>query len=275
MRAGYLGPPGTHSHEALGTDGVPLPSIHDVVAAVAAGDLEAGIVPLENSTEGGVGAALDALVDTPEVTIVAESVHPVAYALVAAGPLDAADIRTVVSHPQALAQCSHFLRTALPGAVTVPAPSTADAVRAVAAGEVARVPAAALGTPLAARLHGGTVLQQGIADEPANATRFVRIAREPAGEPHGKTSIAWWGAGDESPGWLVRCLSELASREVNLVKIESRPARRQLGHYLFLADCEGHAEDERVAAALDALRTHCDQVRVLGSYPAAPGAGVS
>jgi prephenate dehydratase len=83
------------------------------------------------------------------------------------------------------------------------------------------------------------------------------------------------GAGDGRPGWLVRCLSELAFRGVNMVKIESRPARRQLGHYLFLADCEGRADDETVAAAVAGLGNHCDRVRVLGTYPAAPRAPVS
>lgn len=279
MTAGYLGPAGTHSHEALGGDGVPLPTIAAVVAAVAEGELEGGLVPLENSTEGGVGATLDALVDTPGVTIVGEVVHPVTYALVVAEPVDPADIRTVLSHPQALAQCARVLRERLPGAVAVPAPSTADAVRAVAAREVAGGPAAALGTPLAARLHGGVVLEAGLADEPGNVTRFVHVARADrsatpispgeAGGPARRTSVAWWGAGDESPGWLVRCLSEFAFRGVNLSRIESRPDRRAMGHYRFFADLDGAATESPVADAVAALSNHAEEVRILGSYAAA------
>jgi prephenate dehydratase len=271
---GYLGPPGTHSHAALGGEGVPLPTIHDVVQAVATGALAAGLVPLENSTEGGVGATLDALAATPEVVIVGEMVHPVTYALVAAEAVDPAALATVVSHPQGLAQCAGWLREHAPGAAVVPAASTAEAVLAVVAGNLPG-PAAALATPLAAQLHGGVVVAEGIADEAGNATRFVRIARamaapdlESASGPH-RTSIAWWGDGDAAPGWLVRCLSEFAFRGVNLTRIESRPRRSQLGHYAFFADLDGAATDGPVADAIDGLRSQAENVRVLGSYPAA------
>jgi prephenate dehydratase len=273
---GYLGPPGTHSHAALGADGVPLPTIHDVVRAVATGELEAGLVPLENSTEGGVGATLDALATTPEVTIVGEIVHPVSYALVAAEPVAPDQLAAVVSHPQGLAQCAAWLRANAPGAALLPAASTAEAVIAVLAGRLPQ-PAGALATPLAARLHGGVVIAEGVVDEAGNVTRFVRIAARAndgtgspvAGGPH-RTSVAWWGEGDESPGWLVRCLSEFAFRGVNLTRIESRPRRSQLGHYAFFADLDGAITDPPVAEAIEALRGQAETVRVLGSYPAAP-----
>jgi prephenate dehydratase len=126
----------------------------------------------------------------------------------------------------------------------------------------------------AAELHGGVVLREGVEDDPDNATRFVVLARgaepAPAGDGPFKTSVLFAGAGDSSPGWLVRCLSEFAFRGVNLTKIESRPRRRQLGHYLFLVDLEGAASDPQAAEAIEGLRKHCEEVRVLGTYEAAP-----
>jgi prephenate dehydratase len=113
-------------------------------------------------------------------------------------------------------------------------------------------------------------------DDPDNATRFVWLAREGArparapGERAWRTSLVFAGAGDSQPGWLVRCLSEFASRGVNLTKIESRPRRGRLGHYRFWADVDGSAADAPVAQAIERLHEHCEEVRVLGSYPAAP-----
>jgi prephenate dehydratase len=118
------------------------------------------------------------------------------------------------------------------------------------------------------------VLASGVEDEVGNATRFVWLARAGAEPDPGvapiKTSLAFWGAGDDSPGWLVRCLSEFAFRGVNLTKIESRPLRARLGHYRFFVDCEGSARDGAVAEAVEGLGKHCEQVKILGTYPAAP-----
>ena len=125
-------------------------------------------------------------------------------------------------------------------------------------------------------------MREGVEDEAGNATRFAWLATAgaepfpPAAEGAGwKTSVLFAGPGDDKPGWLVRCLSELAFRGVNLVKIESRPSRKQLGHYVFLVDCEGRAEERAVAEAVESLGSHCDLVRVLGTYPAAPDPPVS
>lgn len=283
MRLGYLGPPGTFSEEALlasagdldGSEPVALATVHETVMAVAAGEVDRGIVPIENSIEGAVSATLDAIVhETDTVAIVGETVLAVRQCLIARAPLELAAIEAVVSHPQGLAQCARFLRERLPGAAVQAATSTAEAVRRVAASEE---PWAALGPRLAAEIYGAQVLLDGVDDDPRNATRFVWLgpAGAPPFPPAGdsaafKTSIVFAGAGDASPGWLVRCLSEFAFRGVNLTKIESRPARARLGHYVFLADLDGSATDGPVAEAVEGLRRHCEQVRVLGSYPAAP-----
>jgi prephenate dehydratase len=278
VRIGYLGPEGTFSHEALlagpegqDADAVPLATVHDTVMAVQAGEVDRAVVPIENSLEGAVNAAVDALaLDAPDVEIVGEAVRPIQLCLIAARDLSAEQIATVVSHPHASAQCARFLRDKLPGARVTSASSTAEAVRIVA-GEPDRA-WAALGPRVAAGLYGCVVLEEGVEDVAGNETRFVWLAprgTEGEGGNPRKTSVVFSGAGAAAPGWLVRCLNEFAQRGVNLSKIESRPRKERLGSYLFWVDLEGHAHDDAVAAALAGLREHCDEVRVLGSYPAA------
>jgi prephenate dehydratase len=283
-RLGHLGPAGTFTEEAArrsAPDGelVPYPSVRETVAAVLAGEVDAALVPIENSLEGTVTATVDALSSEPRLRMVGEVVLAVRQCLIAADELSLDAITEVRSHPQGLAQCARFLHDELAGARQVPVSSTAEAVRSVV-GE-ASSDAAAIASRAAAEVHGGVVLREGIEDEDGNATRFAWLAADGGSAfaldgpgPH-KTSILFAGTGDGKPGWLVRCLSEFAFRGVNLVKIESRPARKQLGHYLFLADCEGRADDAAVADAVEGLRGHCDDVRVLGTYPAAPTPPVS
>jgi prephenate dehydratase len=275
-RLGYLGPAGTFSEEAVrsardagGAELVALRTVRDTVIAVHDGTVDRAVVPIENSLEGPVGVTLDTLAEEHDVTIVGELVLAVSPCLIARTPIELAAIERVVSHPQPLAPCARFLREHLAAAEVVSAASTAEAVRIVVAEEA---PWAALGTRRAASLYGGAVLADAVEDEPGNATRFVWLARDavdPDGGRPAKTSLAFWGSGDDSPGWLVRCLSEFAFRGVNLTKIESRPLRARLGHYRFFVDCEGDARDEAVAAAVAGLQAHCERVRVLGSYPAA------
>jgi prephenate dehydratase len=281
MRLGYLGPEGTFSHEALmATPGaaehelVALPTVYDTVMAVHERAVDRALVPIENSLEGSVNATLDALaVETEDVTIVGEVVHPVRHCLIARRPVELAQIGTVVSHPQASAQCARFIRSRLGEARVVPANSTADAVRMVAEADGDW---AALGNRLSAGIYGCEVLLAGVEDVAGNETRFVWLA--PAGTESGKhgpwkTSIVFWGVGDDAPGWLVRCLSEFAFRSVNLTLIESRPRRVGLGHYMFFADLEGRDSDEPVAQALEAVRAHTEELKVLGSYPTADASG--
>jgi prephenate dehydratase len=278
LRVAYLGPAGTFAEEALRASApgpveeLPYPSVHETVMAVQDGEVDRGVVPIENSLEGGVAATLDALAtDADRVRIAAEVVHPVHHCVVAASRLDLADVARVFSHPQATAQCQRFLRSRLPEAERVASPSTAEAVRIVAESSA---PWVALGSRLSAELYGAVVLEENVEDRPDNETRFVWLAPAGAVEAPGagsraKTSIVFWGAGDESPGWLVSVLAELSEREINLTRIESRPRRVRLGHYMFFADLEGAEADPHVAEALDALRGRVETLRVLGSYPAA------
>ena len=284
MRVGYFGPEGTFTHEALMASAnieplelVPLPTIYDTVMAVHRREVERAIVPIENSLEGSVNATLDALaMETEDVTIVAEVVHPIRHCLIARTDLELSEIETVISHPQATAQCARFIRNRLPHArVLAGDGSTADAVRIVAGHDG---PWAALGNRLAAEQYGCRVLLAGVEDVADNETRFVWLApvgaapgapgaHEPSLGPW-KTAIVFWGIGSEAPGWLVGCLSELAARRVNLTRIESRPRKQGLGRYMFFLDLEGAAEEPRVGEALEALRGRVEVLRVLGSFPA-------
>jgi prephenate dehydratase len=283
MRVGYFGPEGTFTHEALIVAGggrpletVPLPTIYDTVMAVHNGAVERALVPIENSLEGSVNATLDALaMETEDVAIVGEVVHPIRHCLIARTALELEEIEAVVSHPQANAQCARFIRRRLPQARVLAGSSTAEAVRMVAEHGGAW---AALGNRLAAERYGCQVLRSGVEDVADNETRFVWLA--PAGAPPGalgestplgpwKTAIVFWGVGAEAPGWLVHCLSEFAERHVNLTRIESRPRKQGLGRYMFFLDLEGRDSDSHVAAALSGLRRRVEVLRVLGSFPAA------
>jgi prephenate dehydratase len=276
VRVAYLGPAGTFTEEALRASSpdpveeVPYPTVYDTVMAVQEGAVERAVVPIENSLEGGVAATLDALAgEADRVRIAREVVHAVHHCVVARQELRLEQAERVVSHPQATAQCTRFLRERLPHAERISTSSTAEAVRVV---RDAEEPWVALGSRLSAELYDCRVLAADVEDDPGNLTRFVWLApAEDVGEPGepAKTSIVFWGAGDESPGWLVSVLSELAERSINLTKIESRPRRIKLGHYMFFADLEGGADQPAVREALRALGGRVEGIRILGSYPAA------
>jgi len=283
-RVGYLGPEGTFTEEALlasaaagAVEPCPLGSIYDTVMALREGQVRWAIVPIENSLEGSISATLDLLVAAGgDVEIVGEALLRVSHSLIAAEPITLEEIASVTTHPHVPGQCTRFLRGELPNARILAASSTAEAVRSVVAD--GRGDRAALGTLLAAEIYGGTVIRAGVEDRDDNETRFVWLGRAPGGEPPPlragasgawKTSLAFWGAGAERPGWLVRCLEQFARRDINLTKIESRPRREGLGSYVFFADLGGRAGEGPVAEAIAALRALCEEVRLLGSYPSA------
>jgi prephenate dehydratase len=288
-RAGYLGPEGTFSEEALlasavpdAVEPVPLGTIYDTVTALGRGELEWAVVPIENSLEGSISVTLDLLAqDASDVEIVGEALLRVRHSLIAAGALELEQIEEVITHPQVPGQCTLFLRSELAQARILPASSTAEAVRLVTAGGPSSGARAAIGTLLAANIYGGTVLRRGIEDRDDNETRFVWLARVTDGTRRSelappplrsatkgewKTSLVFWGPGAERAGWLVRCLDEFARRDINLTKIESRPRRERLGSYMFFVDLSGSASEPSVAEAITGVRALCEQVRVLGSY---------
>jgi prephenate dehydratase len=288
-RVAYLGPEGTFTEEALlasvrpgAVEPVPAGSIQESFAWLRAGEVEWAIAPIENSLDGSVTVTLDELADEEsEVEIVGEALLLVRHSLIGAGEVPLGSIETVLTHPQVPGQCGRFLRAELPRARVLPAASTAVAVRTVV--EQGRPGQAAIGTALAAEIYGGVILRDGIQDREDNETRFVWLggagaAAEPplsGGSGPRKTSLVFWGSGAERAGWLVRCLGEFADREINLTRIESRPRRERLGRYMFFADLLGGAEDVPVAEAISGMAPFCEEVRVLGSYRAAPAAGAA
>lgn len=273
-KIGYLGPSGTFSelaaqqylaHQMAGGDVemVALPSLHEVLAAVAKGELTEAIVPLENSSEGAVNQTQDLLAHNfPDLCIKGEIILPIVHHLLAPPGVKLEQIERVLSHPQALAQCREFIQKNLPLAQVVETASTAAAVHLVAS---TGAPWAAIGPLTAVRGSGLKVLVENINDCPGNATRFVAVGKEDAVPgPACKTSLII--SLSDHPGALYEVLGEFARRGINLTRIESRPSRRRLGEYLFFLDLEGHRQDKPVQEALKAVSARAE-IRVLGSYP--------
>jgi prephenate dehydratase len=274
-RFAYLGPEGTFAEAALSSavassEGAryPHPSVPAALAAVRSGDADAALVPMENSVEGSVPATMDGLADGDPLMITREVFLDVQFVLAVRPGTELAAIRSVASHPHALAQTTGRLTELLPALTPLPVSSTAGAAEAVAAGEYD----AAVCAPIAAEHYGLVPLVADLADRPGAVTRFVLV--EPAGPvpaPTGNDKTSLVSVVGDRTGALLELLSEFAVRGISLTRIESRPTRQRLGVYSFSLDCEGHIADARVGEALAALHRVCDDVRFLGSYARADG----
>jgi len=282
-----LGPEATYTHLAAIRHFGHQPhilfesSIPDIFLRVEKGDADAGLVPVENTTEGAVVHTLDRLVEATlvvsgEVTLEVRHqllVHP---SLVPAGhaakrrndSVRPITLKRIVSHPQPLAQCRNFLETYYPGVPLVPAASTAVASR-----EAASHPGvAAIASELAADQYGLAVLHRNIEDLAENTTRFLIIRRDDDEQAHtprtgrDKTSVAF--SMKDRPGALFTMLEPFKKRGINLTKIESRPSRFKNWRYIFFLDMEGHHTDAVLKHALAELERECHFYRLLGSYPA-------
>jgi prephenate dehydratase len=282
LRIAYLGPRGTFSEDALRAavgeaevEAIPAATVPEAIIAVREGEADRALVPFENSIEGAVTATLDTLAfDADGVTLVGEFDLPIRHCLIAREGMPLERIEVVLSHPQASAQCARFVRENLPRAEVRAALSTAEAVRTVAESDQ---PWAALGAESAARLYGAAVLRQGVEDVADNITRFVWIGPEGttvSGSGPWRTSLVFSELGEDHPGALVDALQVFSERQINLTRIESRPLRRGLGRYQFFIDTEGAAEEGPLSAAIEALRSKAENVRVLGSWPISAPPGV-
>jgi chorismate mutase/prephenate dehydratase len=268
LKIAYMGPEGTFSHAAargffgLAASYTETTTIEGVFDAVARREAQHGVVPIENSSEGSVSHALDALVDG-EVLIRAELELDVAQCLVTRAR-SLTSIERVYSHPQALGQCRVWLAKNLAGAQLVQAPSTAAAVREAAADPRA----AAVSSRLASELYGVPVARERIQDHAENVTRFVMVSLEDAARTgDDKTTVVF--SVRDGKGALMRVLAIFDEEDVNLTRIESRPSREKPWDYVFLADLEGHRDDANVARAMARLKERCPMVKHLGSYPRA------
>ncbi|WP_447924536.1 prephenate dehydratase [Georgenia muralis] len=279
-RYAYLGPEGTFTEEALRqvttqaeSDLLPCTDVVTALDMVRRDEADYAVVPIENSVEGGVNATLDTLAAGEPLVIVGEMLEPVTFTLAARPGMTLDTVRRVGTHPHAWAQCRGWAARHLPGAIHVPATSTAAAAALLAGGETAFD--ASLSSALSVEKYGLQILAAGVADNPHAVTRFVLAARpgllpEPTGAD--KTTLMVH-LPDNEAGALLNMLEQFATRGVNLSRIESRPIGDSLGRYSFSIDAEGHVAEERVQATLIGLHRVCPTVRFLGSYPRADGQG--
>ena len=269
----YLGPPGTFTEEALLTQPDLAAAKHklcrsipEVLESAAEGQVDLGFTAIENSIEGTVNVALDALIFEHDLLIQREVVIDVRLHLLGLAGASLETIQRVISFPVATAQCRRYLTDNLPHAEEVAANSTAAAARDLSISKDAE--SAAIGTILSQHIYGLELLATDIEDHPENQTRFVAVSHTgvPAPTGHDKTSIVVFQRADRS-GSLMGILAEFAARSINLTKLESRPTKKALGDYCFLIDLEGHVADQLVADCLTSIVAKHGEVKFLGSYP--------
>ena len=295
MKVGILGPAGTFSEDAAElwlkgrnenlVEMKYYETIFDVSESLLRKEVDYGIVPIENSLEGSVGETLDVLSseNREEIQIVGEVLVPINICLLAQ-TFKKSLIKTVVSHPHALAQCKQFIREQLKGVEVKSVDSTASAAKLASQSEEI----AALASKAAAQKYGLNILEENVQSgalprEPASpesaykdsVTRFVVLSSSAASgiktapTPTGrdKTSVLIYLK--DYPGALYDVLGEFAQRGINLTKIESRPSKRALGDYMFHIDCEGHIEEEKVKETLKGVESKVAMLKILGAYPIA------
>jgi chorismate mutase/prephenate dehydratase len=266
IEAAYLGPAGTFSEQALyahfGHDvsGVPCASIDEVFRAVEAGTAEYGIVPVENSTEGAVSRTLDLFLQT-SLKISGEVALRVHHNLMNRSG-DMAHAKVVCAHPQALAQCQHWLTANYPHLERQPVSSNAEAARMASTDETI----AALAGESAANRYGLHIVHPHVEDDPHNRTRFAVIGRYET-ESSGSDQTSLVLSVPNKAGAVYQLLAPLAANGVSMCRFESRPARSGAWEYYFYVDIEGHQQDESVKRALEELRRNAAYFKVLGSYP--------
>ena len=265
LQIAYLGPPGTFTHQAArekfghSVECVPVRAIEDVFYEVAKGQVDYGVVPIENSAEGGVTDTLDMFIEY-DVQICAELLTPIHHNLMARCQLE--EIRRIHSKPQVFGQCRMWLERNLPEVERVDAASTSHAAQIVADEKFS----GAIGSVEAGELYGLKVLAANIEDRHNNTTRFLVLGMDSA-RPTGndKTSVLF--TIKDEVGALFRMLEPFEEYGVNMTKIESRPSRRRAWDYCFFVDFLGHVEEGNVQKALKALEERCRSLKVLGSFP--------
>ena len=263
-RIGFFGPSGTFTEEAaslIGDDLIAFDSILDILEAVEKGEVNVGVVPIENSIEGPVGVTLDLLVHDFDLKIKKEIIIPISHNLLINPDADIDDVQLVYSHIQALSQCRKFTEGL--GVVVNSTPSTSAAAEMIKG----KKNSAAIGTKRAAKIYGLKIAASNIQDYENNVTRFVVIDKtdhERTGKD--KTSIVF-SILEEKPGGLYEILEVFAKNKINLTKIESRPTKEKLGSYIFFVDFEGHRTDKLIGNILNIIRIKLEYIKILGSYP--------
>lgn len=279
MNMGVLGPKGSYSEKAAKQwiseqdtkNEVSLEyydDIPDTISAIVDRTVDVGVVPIENSIEGSVGITLDMLLEN-DLNIIGEIVVPIEHCLLSKGTLS--NIRVILSHPQALAQCRQFIKTHFGNAEIRTTGSTSHAAKL--ANEFEEM--AAIASRESAQMYGLDILIPNIQDRKENHTRFIAIEAHDgviektaaaSKKDDFKTSIIVYLKKDR-PGALYELIGEFAKRDINLTRIESRPSKRELGDYIFYIDFAGHINDANIKDALDNITSNVGMLKMLGSYP--------
>lgn len=267
---GFMGPQGTFSHEAVevyaegGTYTLKdYCSISEVLNALKNNDIEDAIVPIENSLEGAINVTMDFLAKEDGVYIIGELILPVNLNLLIKAGTIAEDIAVILSHPQPLGQCRAYLNKHFPNAIQFEELSTSKAAMRVAESDGTY---AAVASSISAKVYGLEILESNIQDAQNNHTRFVIVSKTLQNRTgNDKTSIAF--STDNKPGSLYRILDIFSLWDINMTRIESRPAKNVLGQYIFFVDIDGHIEDQDVCDALTMIQRKTSFYRFIGSYP--------
>ena len=267
----YLGPSGTFTEAALrkittSSDVLtPYANVTAALDAVRNGLAEKALVPIENSVEGVVARTLDELATGAPLVVSAETTIPVSFALMVLPENVGKPINKIATHPHAESQCRFYIAKNHPGAEMIETASTAAAAKGLVDGNYD----AAIAAEIAAEKYGLAVVAKDIGDNTGAVTRFVVVEKPgqlPAATGNDRTSLAAFIDIDHA-GALLEILTEFAKRNVNLTFIQSRPTGRELGHYHFIIDAEGHISDPKVNEAIEGVRAICEDIRLLGSYP--------
>ncbi|HIU57050.1 MAG TPA: prephenate dehydratase [Candidatus Ornithomonoglobus merdipullorum] len=266
---GYMGPDGTFTQQAAiewsgGREELrEFPTIASAIKAVDTGEIERCIVPIENSLNGSVTLTLDTLAFDADVYITDEHILRIAQNLMIKKGADISGIKTIISHPQALGQCSRMLERDFAGVELKAAESTAKAAKIAAESDGS---VAAITSEVTASLYGLEIARAACNDDTNNFTRFAVIEKHRSLEVsgHDKTSIVF--STEHAPGCLYRALGVFAAENINMLKIESRPVKSEAGKYVFFIDIEGNTDDARVYFALENVRENSMFYKFLGSY---------
>jgi chorismate mutase/prephenate dehydratase len=267
MIIAYFGPEATFTHQAaIRKFGAslrysPQKTIADVFTEVSKRHADYGVVPVENSTEGVVTHTLDMFVDS-DLKIVSQIVLPIQQCLMVRPGGSRARIKKLFVHPQSLAQCRGWIQNHLPRVELIETSSNARSAELAAKDKNA----AAIGGTLAAEKYGLDVLEQDIQDNAANATRFLVLGRQ-CSPPTGQDRTSLLVSVADKAGALHEAIAAFRRFKINMTKIESRPSKRKAWEYFFFIDCDGHAQDRKVAKAIRLLGEHCNFIKILGSYP--------
>ena len=267
LRIGYLGPGGSFSHTAAmlkfgqSVEYEPLADIKSIFDEVSKGHCDLGVVPVENTTGGGVIETLDAFIDS-DVKVCAEVLMAIHHSLL--GNCTLAEIETIYSKPEVFAQCRNWLSATVKQVETIAVASTAKAAQMA----VERANAAAIGSKVAAELYGLRIVCENIEDIANNVTRFFVISREDA-KPTGEDKTAILFSTAHKAGALADVLDVFKQYNINLTNIESRPSKKRQWEYYFFVDFIGHRIYKQIQDGLEETRKHCLQLSILGSFPKA------